>query len=107
MTTIDRDNAIKQARSIGMSFSSIARMLNTTIGVVSNVLRKKQRDHKREYAMRPKIDGERVTLGSYHVERAVYCPSVAYVKGLEEYKNPHYRMVVSNENTIHPMADNT
>ena len=98
MITIERDNAIKQARSIGMSFSSIARMLNTTIGVVSNVLRRTPRDHKREYAMRPKIDGERVTLGSYHVERMVYCPSVAYVKGLEEYKNPRYHMVQNNDN---------
>lgn len=98
MTTINRNEAILQARSIGMSFSSIARMLNTTIGVVSNVLRRKQRDHKREYAMRPKINGQRVTLGSYHVERIVYCPSVAYVKGLEEYKNPRYRMVKHNDN---------
>ena len=54
-----------------------------------------------------KCKQERVeTKASYHVERVVYCPSVAYVKGLEEYKNPRYRMVHSNENAIHPLADN-
>lgn len=45
------------------------------------------------------------THASYHVRRYAYCPSVAYVKGLEEYHNDKYRMVC-NENTIHSNADN-
>lgn len=98
MTMINRNEAIVQARSTGMTFSAIARMFNTTIGTVSNVLRRTTRDHKREYAMRPKINGERVTLGSYHVTPIVYCPSVAYIKELKEYKNPRYRMVQANSN---------
>lgn len=42
---------------------------------------------------------------SYHVLRHVYCPSVAYVRGLEEYHNEKYRMVC-NENTVRSDANN-
>ena len=55
---------------------------------------------------RKKVEEPKVTHASYHATPMVYCPTVAYVKGLEEYKNPRYRMVASNENAIHPMADN-
>lgn len=47
-----------------------------------------------------------VTHASYHVSHMVYCPSVAYVKGLEEYQSPSYRMVHSNENLVHPVVNN-
>ncbi len=56
----------------------------------------------REYWRKKKLEEEQMVdvQASYHVSHMVYCPSVAYVKGLEEYQNPSYRMVADNDQTI-------